>query len=268
MTTPSSAAVRAEYQDAARLDARIALHRYYSANPQSFYAWVFTQLQVPAGGRVLDIGCGSGRMWVENQARVPDDWTVMLADLSPGMVQTAATGLRPGSGQFRFAASDVQTLPFADQCFDTVIATHMLYHVPDRLRAYAEIRRVLRPGGRFYASANSRTTMQRYDQLLALARDESPAGISINDSAADVGFNLEQGGADLGRAFAQVGLHRYADALILDAADPLVAYAAASGHLTGAALDRFRDLVTAAVAAEGTLRIDKRAGLFEAALAP
>ena len=47
---------------------------------------------------------------------------------------------------------DAQSIPFARWSFDAVIANSMLYHVPDRARALAEIQRILKPSGRFYAS--------------------------------------------------------------------------------------------------------------------
>jgi SAM-dependent methyltransferase len=266
MTAESTRLVRDEYRNPAPLDARIALHQNYSRNPQNFYAWVFDRLQIPPTGRVLDIGCGSGRLWSENHARVPSDWIIILADLSVTMVQTSAAQL-PAQASFRFLAADIQTLPFADASFDAVVATHMLYHIPDRPQAYAEICRVLCPAGRFYTSTNSRTTMQRYDQLVSAAREEplrEPPG--VNDSSRQQGFNLEHGGDDLGQAFSHVILHQYKDSLQLTTAEPLVAYAAASGHLAREALKRFRDLVEAAIGAEGRLEIDKSAGLFEAVL--
>ena len=44
---------------------------------------------------------------------------------------------------------DIQQIPYPDGSFDTAIANFMLYHVPDLPRAIGEVRRVLRPGGRF-----------------------------------------------------------------------------------------------------------------------
>ena len=264
MSSPACDALTAEYRDAARLDARIALHQHYSVNPQSLYAWIFDHLQAPATGWVLDIGCGSGRLWLDNQVRLPARWTVILADHSAGMVQATAKELA-GAGPFHFATADIQALPFADQQFDAVVATHMLYHVPDRPQAYREIRRLVRSGGRFYASTNSRTTMQRYDELVAQARGTAPPRPADlrNDGREARGFTLEHGGHELADFFHHVSLHTYEDAIVVSEAAPLVAYAAAAGHLAGDALQRFQQAVEEVIHTEGSLRIDKSAGLFE-----
>jgi ubiquinone/menaquinone biosynthesis C-methylase UbiE len=50
--------------------------------------------------------------------------------------------------------ADAAWIPLADGSMDAVIANHMLYHVSDRRRALAEIHRLLRPGGRLYATTN------------------------------------------------------------------------------------------------------------------
>src|SRR5206468_935801 len=115
---------------------------------------VFAQLALPSTARILEIGCGPGRLWVENAARIPPGWALTLSDFSPGMAQEARRNLQTVAQPARYLVCDAQALPFAAGHFDAVIANHMLYHVPDRARAFAAIRRVLRPGGTFYAATN------------------------------------------------------------------------------------------------------------------
>ena len=50
---------------------------------------------------------------------------------------------------------DAQALPFSDAQFDAVLAASMLYHLPDLDAGLAELRRVLRPGGRLVAVTNA-----------------------------------------------------------------------------------------------------------------
>ena len=73
--------------------------------------------------------------------------------------------------------SDAQTLPFASNSFDVALAMHMLYHVPDRAQALAEMRRVVRPGGVVLALTNSEAHFLELDELLIACADttiESP----------------------------------------------------------------------------------------------
>src|SRR5438128_5363777 len=85
-------------------------------------------------------------------SRIPAEWDITLSDFSQGMLDEARQRLRESPHQFVFAVVDAQAIPYPDQVFAAVIANHMLYHVPDRPTALAEIRRVLKPGGHFYAS--------------------------------------------------------------------------------------------------------------------
>jgi len=55
-------ALQYHYQQVSRLDARIHLHAQYSTNPQGFHAWVFEHLHLSPTCRVLEVGCGSGRL--------------------------------------------------------------------------------------------------------------------------------------------------------------------------------------------------------------
>lgn len=97
---------------------------------------------LPAGGRVLDAGCGTGRMLplLAGAGR-----EVVGVDLSQGMLARAAVA-RPEHG---LACADLGALPFPADTFDGVFAWYSTIHGDqDALRAAcAEARRVLRPGG-------------------------------------------------------------------------------------------------------------------------
>ena len=95
--------------------------------------------------RVLDMGCGRGRLGELLPAGVA--WTGV--DSSPA--QVADCPRRP------VALGDATRLPFPDGSFDAVAALWMLYHLDDPAAAVAEAHRVLRPGGLFAACTNSRT---------------------------------------------------------------------------------------------------------------
>jgi SAM-dependent methyltransferase len=155
-----------QYRDAAKLRARMGLHERFSVNRYGWHRWVFDQLDLPPHDRVLELGGGPAMLWRENGERIPAGWTVVLADLSPGMLQEARRQLRALPLRFALVNLDAQALPFAPASVDAVIANHMLYHVPDRQQVYAEIRRVLRPGGHLYAATNGRDSMRELAELV------------------------------------------------------------------------------------------------------
>jgi SAM-dependent methyltransferase len=252
-----------QYHNASNLSARMQLHERFSVSAERWHRWVFDRLTPGPDARVLEIGCGPGMLWKENVERIPAGWDVTLSDFSPGMLDDARRNLHASEHPFRFEVVDAQAIPFADASFDIVVANHMLYHVPDRPRAFAEIRRILRPDGRFYAATNSLDHMR---ELRDLAREFDPAIPFMSDQMAQ-SFNLEAGAAQLGPWFDPVTLHRYPSALVVTEAEPLVAYVLsgkAKSMLDGPKAAAFAAFVEQKIRENGAIRITKDSGLFEA----
>lgn len=253
-----------QYRDAANLNARIELHRRFSTNRYGWQRWVFDHFDLPPHARILELGCGPGDLWRENLDRLPSGWDLILSDLSPGMLEQARLALTgAGIGPLpRLKVIDAQSIPYADASFDAVIANHMLYHVPDRAAALAEIRRVLRPEGRFYAATVG-------EQHLADLRDLiRPA--TQRESSADVAgqaFGLENGAAQLAPWFDIVERRNYVDSLVVTEAGPLIAFILSSRRWLGLpdtddAVERVARLVQQRLAADGAIHIRKSSGLF------
>ena len=257
-----------QYQDASRLNARIQLHAKYSTNTQGLHSWVFEHLRLPSTCQVLEVGCGSGQLWLVNHHRQPAGWHVTLADLSAGMLATAHDQLSSYDRALRFVVHDAQALPFAEHSFDAIIANHMLYHVPNRPAAYAEFCRVLKPSGRLYAATISRDNMRELDALVShvhpFRSQDRAAANPISDRRRLTGFNLEHGAEELSQWFAAVTLHHYADALVVPEAEPLVAYIRSIGVLTEDGLARFQYHVEEVIERQGPIYISKDVGMFEA----
>ena len=100
----------------------------------------------PLGGRrVLDLACGTGDLALLAAASGAD---VVALDITPGMIQLATKKAATGTSRPRYLVGDMGALPFGDGTIDLVTTGYGLRNVPDLDRALAEIRRVLRPGGR------------------------------------------------------------------------------------------------------------------------
>jgi SAM-dependent methyltransferase len=111
----------------------------------------FSRLAVKAGDRILDIGCGSGRHTCA--AYCLEGVRVVGADLSLEDLQQARQRLdfhdrlgEHGGGAWSLSAADVTRLPFPDACFDLVVCSEVLEHIPDHDQAMKEIIRVLKRG--------------------------------------------------------------------------------------------------------------------------
>lgn len=106
-----------------------------------------------AGESVLDIGCGTGTLAIAAKAHVGRNGYVCGIDAAPEMIARAGKKARTTGLEVDFKNALVESLPFQDGQFDVVLSTLMLHHLPGKLRnqCAAEVRRVLRPGGRFLA---------------------------------------------------------------------------------------------------------------------
>ncbi|WP_240796545.1 class I SAM-dependent methyltransferase [Streptomyces sp. RFCAC02] len=100
-----------------------------------------------AGRRILDAGCGSGPLFAALRDRGA---LVTGLDSSAGMVELARRRL--GADAALHVADLSDPLPFADDAFDDVVASLVLHYLEDWGPTLAEMRRVLRPGGRLIAS--------------------------------------------------------------------------------------------------------------------
>jgi 2-polyprenyl-3-methyl-5-hydroxy-6-metoxy-1,4-benzoquinol methylase len=96
------------------------------------------------GGRLLDLGCGTGRLTVELAARGYDVYGV---DINPDFVEIAQDKVKTRGVSAHFMTSPAERLPFDDKFFDICIANSVLEHVTDWKKTISEVARILKPGG-------------------------------------------------------------------------------------------------------------------------
>jgi ubiquinone/menaquinone biosynthesis C-methylase UbiE len=254
-----------QYQDAGNLKARIGLHEGFSINKYGWFPWVFDQFDLPSDCRILELGCGPGDMWLENMSRISPGWEVTLSDFSPGMLEQAKVNLKDQAHGFVFELIDGQSIPYGDQRFEAVVANHMLYHVPDRPKALAEIRRVLKPKGQLYATTVGENHLRELPALLHKF-DPNLTGDTLKGTENE--FTLESGYPQLERFFSEVRIRRYEDDLVVTEAAPLVDYILSGIKLgvSGYRRQAFTEFIEQELDQhDGAIRITKDSGLLIAA---
>ena len=111
--------------------------------------WGLSLILPAADARVLDIGCGGGANIARLMKRCPQGFVDGI-DYSGESVKFSRKKNAGSLGKrCDIRQGDVTTLPYADQTFDLIIGFETVYFWPDLNRAFAEILRVLKPGGQF-----------------------------------------------------------------------------------------------------------------------
>jgi SAM-dependent methyltransferase len=105
------------------------------------------------GETVLDLGCGAGNDCFVARHEVGETGRVLGVDMTPEMIAKArANAEKLGFVNVEFRLGEIERLPVESGTIDCVISNCVLNLVPDKARAFAEIARVLKPGGRLCVS--------------------------------------------------------------------------------------------------------------------
>ncbi len=105
------------------------------------------RLQLPAGIRCLDLGCGMGETTRQLAARLDKSRRVVGVDQDPELIRTASSMVPAGGCPITFEQGDAIYLDFEDNSFDFVFARYLLHHLNDPKKVLAEMFRVCHPEG-------------------------------------------------------------------------------------------------------------------------
>ena len=247
--------VASQYRDAANFDARVRIYELYDVSDERLPRWLFRRLRLRDGERVLEVGCGTGNLWRDNAERIPDGLALTLTDLSPGMLEQARARLAGLAPAPEFRVADVQSLPFGDASFDAVVASHMLYHAPDRAKALSELRRVLRPGGRLFATTYPWTHLLEVREAL---ESLGLGGVMQPLRRGPDEFDLELGAEEVARVLRIERVERRDSWLAVTDTVPLMAYVRSMGagaHAPDEKLERLRARAARQIELTGAFRI-------------
>jgi len=251
--------VKEQYKSAENFNLRTKLHSY-NINKTDWNNWCFNQMKFPSKARVLELGCGTGELWLKNKESVNSEWNITLSDFSASMLQNAKEKLEQN---FIYKEIDAQNIPYEDESFDIVIARHMLYLVPDIEKALSEIKRVLAKDGIFYITANSCEAMKELNNLI----EKFDSTLELHNNGMCYRFQFENGQALLEKYFSKVNVEVLEGKIVTSDMDAIVSYKASSikgtSVLVGKKKDDFRRYIEDYIKKNGDISITTKACIFK-----
>lgn len=247
-----------QYKNAKNLNDRISLHEKYSTNKQGWFNWLFEKIDFSKVNRLLEIGCGNGKLWQENKIDLRNR-EIFLSDISEGMVEEVRNKL---GSDFNCIVVNAEKIPFKDAYFDTIIANHVLFYLNDLNQGLKEIDRVLKPNGVFYCSTYGKEHMKEITELVQ--NFDSHINLS-NHSLYDI-FGLKNGEAILKKYFSNVQRLEYPDSLEITESKPLIDYIMSchgnQNEILGPRLNEFKEYIEFILNKNDKIVVTKQAGLF------
>lgn len=247
-----------QYKNAKNLNDRISLHEKYSTNSQGWFNWLFEKIDFSKVNRLLELGCGNGKLWQENKIDLRNR-EIFLSDISEGMVEEVRNKL---GSDFNCIVADAEKIPFKDAYFDSIIANHVLFYLNDLNQGLKEIRRVLKSNGMLYCSTYGSRHMKEITDIVQ--NFDSRINLS-NHSLYDV-FGLENGESILKQYFTSVQRMDYQDSLEITESKPLIDYIMSchgnQNEILGPRLSEFKEYIEELLQKDGKIVVTKQAGLF------
>lgn len=247
-----------QYKNAKNLNDRISLHEKYSTNKQGWFNWLFNQIDFSKVNRLLELGCGNGKLWQENSIDLRNR-EIFLSDISEGMVEEVRNKL---GSDFNCIVADAEKIPFKDEYFDTIVANHVLFYLNDLNLGLKEIDRVLKSDGILYCSTYGKNHMKEITEIVQ--NFDSRISLS-NHSLYDI-FGLENGESILKEYFFNVKRMDYQDSLEITESKPLIDYIMSchgnQNEILGPRLNEFKEYIEELLENNGKIVVTKEAGLF------
>jgi len=207
-----------QYKDGSNLTTRVSLYDKYSVSQLNYKEWIWQQYEFEDGDAILEFGSGTGKDWQDHLDYIPNRATVIMSDFTDGMVDTLKERFSRHP-QIDIKKLDIQEADITKESQKHVVANSMLYHVPDIKRAVSEVKRILKPGGVFYAttSSNSKCMMKFLKESL----EDFDSSIQFPK---EITFTLDNGGSYLEDVFNEYEIRRYTNTLKISKVEDLVAF--------------------------------------------
>lgn len=208
--------VKRQYNVSNHLQTRIDTHTHYEEKHVDLDKIVIEHLHLQGDENILEVGCASGKflsLLQTNGHKGP----LTGFDQSEAMLAEAAKI----NNLIEWKRGDASKLPFETNCYDLIIARHMLYHVKDVEKTIQGFYKVIRSGGTLLATTNSKVSLPR---IVEMCNNMLDAFDLPKTSPAVSPFCLENGKEIVASAFQTVEETVIHNALVFDHATPIVNY--------------------------------------------
>lgn len=236
--TGMETSLKRQYQDSTNITARINLHQKYSVNQQGWFPWIYEKAGILPNMKILEIGCGNGALWTENLKLLPKHISILLSDISEGMIRDVRRTIGSQDSRFSYETFDCSSIPQPDNRFDRIFANHVLFYCNDIDAVCREVHRVLKQDGCFICSTYGSHHMKEISRLV----QSFDSRIQLAADNLYERFGLENGSSMLKRHFSHVELIRYQDSIYLNHPEPLIEYIlSCHGNQNQYLLERYKD---------------------------
>ncbi|PEW81362.1 SAM-dependent methyltransferase [Bacillus cereus] len=208
--------VKRQYNVSNHLQTRIDTHKHYEEKHVNLDDVVIYHLQLQGDEKILEVGCANGNFLSLLQT---NGHTGHLTGLDQSKTMLSEATKKNNIIEWRLG--DAGKLPFEANCFDWIVARHMLYHMKDVEKTIQGFHKVIRPGGSLLATTNSNVTLPRIVEMcnrMLEAFDLPKTTSSVTP------FCLENGKEILQSVFPTVEEEVIHNALVFHHATPIVNY--------------------------------------------
>ena len=207
-----------QYKDHRNLTDRMNLWSYGS-NPISLQKWIFSKIQIQENESILELGCGTGQLWLENFRDVPSTCSIILSDFSNEMLTKAREKVEPLKLPIKFRLIDAERIPYQNQVFDVILGCNVLYHVPDIQKALTSIKNILKSNGRFISTTVSKFHIRELKEFLSEFGLYTEERMNLFSE-----FRNETGRNILEPHFSEIKLYEYINPVEITSVEPLLTY--------------------------------------------
>ncbi len=147
--------------------------------------------RMPPRGKLLEIACGTGISTEQLWRALPTETEIVATDLNQAMLDFAVAK-RGALPKVTYQQADAQDLPFADGAFDAVVCQFGIMFFPDKAKALAEMKRILKPGGLLAFNVwdsldRNRVAKIAHETISEFFRSEPPSFLTVPFGYADRG---------------------------------------------------------------------------------